>query len=223
MNTKKVIYFLHEIKNVWSRSDNKEAKKRAEKLSNVLENGIPISDKWNSKLKSDPPPINFTKTNTSSQGSAQCNKEMYDALIDAFDSMPWKYPRQLSNSLTNMLGGEENFKSAMLIGTRELGAVFESDEIYLGLTYLAPGTTYPQHAHDATELYLTILGSALWGPSMRHLKSISPGNFVLHSSSQPHAFQVNIHLNISKYHVFIKLMLVNVIQHSTALLFLLLM
>ena len=121
MNTKKVIYFLLEIKNVWSRSDNKEAEKRAEKLSSVLENGTPILDKWDSKLSSYPPPINFTKTNTSSQGSAHCNKEMYDALIDAFDSMPWKYPRQLSNSLTNLLGGEEIFKSAMLLKSLKTG------------------------------------------------------------------------------------------------------
>ena len=191
MSATAVLKFIHEIKSVWSRSDNEEAQNRAEKLSGILDNGIPIFDEWENELKCDPPSVNFTTINTSSELSNTKNKKIYSALVEAFDSMPWKHPRQLSNSLTDILGGEDKFKSAMLIGTRKLGAVIESNEMYLGLTYLSPGTTYPQHAHDATELYFTILGSALWGPSMRHLKIVTPGNFVLHSSAQPHAFQVN--------------------------------
>ena len=78
----------------------------------------------------------------------------------------------------------------MLIGTRKLGSVVESDEIYVGLIYLSPGATYPQHAHDATELYYTVLGSAMWGPTLRHLNTVKPGNFVLHAAAQPHTFKV---------------------------------
>ena len=106
------------------------------------------------------------------------------------DTIPWKHPKQLSKSINEILGGENNFKTAMLLGTRTLGSVVESDEIYLGLMYLSPGATYPQHAHDATELYYTVLGSALWGPTLRHLNTVKPGNFILHAASQPHTFKV---------------------------------
>ena len=98
--------------------------------------------------------------------------------------------------------GRGNFKSAMLIGTRELGAIIESDEMFLGLTYLSSGTTYPQHAHDATELYYTLLGSARWGPSLRHLKTVHPGNFILHSTAQPHAFYVGILYTLYHFQMF---------------------
>ena len=69
--------------------------------------------------------------------------------------------------------------------------------MYLGLIYLAPGTYYPTHAHDATELYHTLLGTALWGPSKRHLKPVEPDNFVLHPSALPHAFEVSTYIYVN--------------------------
>ena len=117
-------------------------------------------------------------------------RQLYLTLAEALDIIPWKHPKQLSQSIGDILGGENNFKTAMLIGTRKLGSVVESDELYVGLIYLSPGATYPQHAHDATELYYTVLGSALWGPTLRHLNRVKPGNFVLHAAAQPHTFKV---------------------------------
>ena len=118
------------------------------------------------------------------------SRELYCALAEALDIIPWKHPKHLADSIGDILGGEDNFKSAMIIGTRKLGSIIESDELYVGLVYLSPGAVYPPHAHDATELYHTLLGSALWGPSLKHLTTVKPGNFVLHSSAQPHAFKV---------------------------------
>ena len=117
-------------------------------------------------------------------------RKLYLALAEALDIIPWKHPKQLDNTIGDILGGEDNFKTAMLVGTKDLGSVVESSEIYVGLIYLSPGATYPQHAHDATELYHTLLGSGLWGPTLRHLKTVKPGNFVLHASAQPHTFKV---------------------------------
>ena len=70
--------------------------------------------------------------------------------------------------------------------------------MWLGLIYLSPGSYYPTHAHDATELYHTLLGTALWGPSKRHLKPVEPDNFVLHPSALPHAFEVHSALKSEK-------------------------
>ena len=192
MNRKSIIDFIDQIKHLWCTSENEDARKRGDTLSKIIQNNTQIFDEWESELKCDPPLINFQEVTIPSQLDNKENKEMFASFVKSFNSMPWKHPKQLSSSLTDILQGEDNFKSAMLVGAKELGAVIESSEMYLGLTYLSPGTTYPQHSHDATELYFTLLGSAMWGPSLRHLKLVSPGHFVLHSSAQPHAFYASI-------------------------------
>ena len=190
MSEKSIVKFLFEIQKLWSNSKNVEANKRAQTLSSILENETPNFEEWRSDLRCDPPSINFDQIGIPTPLNNDENKSMFEAFVSAFYYMPWKHPKQLSTSIQSILHGEDNFKSAMLVGTRTLGAVLESDEMYIGLTFLSPGTTYPQHAHDATELYFTLLGSARWGPSLRHLKVVQPGNYVLHSSAQPHAFKV---------------------------------
>ena len=104
MNAKAIVNFIHEIKNVWSRSDNEEAQKRAETLSSILENGIPIVEEWENELKCAPPSLELTNIDISSQLSNNYTKEMYAAFVEGFGTMPWKYPRQLSNALTDILG-----------------------------------------------------------------------------------------------------------------------
>ena len=190
MSEKSIVKFLYEIQKLWGASKNLEANKRAKTLSSILENATPNFEEWRSDLKCDPPSIDFDQIGIPTPLNNDENKSMFEAFVIAFDYMPWKHPKQLSTSIQSILHGEDNFKSAMLVGTRTLGAVLESDEMYIGLTYLSPGTTYPQHAHDATEMYFTILGSAMWGPSLRHLEVVQPGKYVLHSSAQPHAFKV---------------------------------
>ena len=193
MEGNSILRFINGINNVWSASKDVEANKRAAILSTILSNSIPCYEEWNNELKCDPPQIDFHHVTPPSQfDGKELETELYNSFVEAFQDMPWKHPRQLSNSLNAILKGEDNFKSAMLIGTRELGAIIESEQIFLGLTYLSSGTTYPQHAHDATELYYTLLGSAGWGPSLRHLTTVHPGNFILHSTAQPHAFYVSI-------------------------------
>ena len=190
MSEKTIIKFLWEIQKLWNNSNNIDAKNRAEILANILQRSTPILDEWKSELKCDPPSINFEQIGVPTQLNNEENRSMFEAFVEAFDYMPWKHPKQLSDSIQNILQGEDNFKSAMLVGTTTFGAVVESQEMYIGLTYLSPGTTYPQHAHDATELYFTLLGSAMWGPSLRHLEMVPPGQYILHSSAQPHAFKV---------------------------------
>ena len=192
MNEKSIITFLFEIQKLWNGSKNKDANQRSKILSKILENETPNFETWSSDLKCDPPSIDFDQIGIPTELNNEENKSMFEAFVEAFEHMPWKHPKQLSSSIEKILQGENNFKSAMLVGTRALGAVLESNEMYIGLTYLSPGTTYPQHAHDATELYFTLLGSAKWGPSLRHLENIEPGNYILHSSAQPHAFEVFI-------------------------------
>uniref|UniRef100_A0A7S4SJ91 Methyltransferase type 11 domain-containing protein n=1 Tax=Alexandrium monilatum TaxID=311494 RepID=A0A7S4SJ91_9DINO len=122
------------------------------------------------------------------------------ALRGGVDVFSWKEPRHLVSdemrpegapalSIDALLGGPGRFKSAMMVGLRRYGASFESDEILVGLTWLAPGTFYPQHAHDAAELYQMMVGTGAWGPTQGHLEPMPPGRFLSIPSASPHTVQ----------------------------------
>ena len=89
-----------------------------------------------------------------------------------------------------MLDSKDNLKNAIIVGRKDLGSIIEAEDFEIGIIYLASGAEYPPHAHEAVELYHTILGTALWGPSKRHLKPVHPDTLVLHPNSRPHAFKV---------------------------------
>ena len=94
-----------------------------------------------------------------------------------------------------MLGAPDLLKDAMILGDKDLGAMIECHEMYIGLAYLVPGTVYPTHAHDATELYHALVGTTKWGPCERHAKPVEPDNFVYHPSAIPHWFGVSKQTN----------------------------
>ena len=115
--------------------------------------------------------------------------------------LSWKTPSHLMStklrpsfssqtSLSSVLGGEDMFKSAMIVGSAEYGAQFLSEKLLLGLTWLAPGTQYPPHAHHAQEVYHILLGSAAWGPAQDSVEVVRPGSFIFHPSAMPHTIQV---------------------------------
>ena len=89
-----------------------------------------------------------------------------------------------------MLGGEDKFKSAMIVGSAQYGAQFLSDKLLVGLTWLAPGTQYPPHAQHAQEVYHILIGSAAWGPTKDTLEQKKPGSFIFHPSAMPHTIHV---------------------------------
>ena len=123
------------------------------------------------------------------------------ALGLAVDELAWKEPKQLVSAelqpdsrngtldLDALLGGPGRFKSAMMVGSTRYGAVFESTELLMGLTYLAPGTFYPQHAHDAAEVYQMLLGTGRWGQTPDMLVEQPPGSFVIHPAALPHTIE----------------------------------
>ena len=94
------------------------------------------------------------------------------------------------SSLSDVLGGEDKFKSAMIVGSAQYGAQFLSDKLLVGLTWLAPGTQYPPHAHHAQEVYHILIGSAAWGPTKDTLEQKKPGSFIFHPSAMPHTIHV---------------------------------
>lgn len=65
-----------------------------------------------------------------------------------------------------------------------------SERIACGVLLLAPGVTYPAHAHEAEEVYLPISGVAEWQQGQGDFTAVPVGQAVHHASWVPHAMRV---------------------------------
>ena len=151
--------------------------------------------------------MNLCLTLISNSFRSKSNKNLYQALIDTWDLIgSWKSPSQLCDGYSDhficktpksrwgMIRDyiKDPFKDAMILGDKNLGALIESHELYIGIAYIQPGTIYPSHAHDATELYHTMVGNAYWGPGAKHVRQVGPDNFIFHPSAHPHYMDVSL-------------------------------
>ena len=64
-----------------------------------------------------------------------------------------------------------------------------SAQIACGVLLLAPGISYPSHAHAAEEVYLPIAGVAEWQKGAGDFASVSVGQAIHHPSWTPHAMR----------------------------------
>lgn len=71
-----------------------------------------------------------------------------------------------------------------LIGLR--GPV-ASQSIACGFLLLGPGTDYPDHRHEAEEIYVTMAGTAAWRKGEAAWAEVAPGNVIHHPPWMPHA------------------------------------
>jgi Dimethlysulfonioproprionate lyase len=82
----------------------------------------------------------------------------------------------------------ENYGYNEWIGQR---GAFMSQRVACGVLLLGPDTEYPDHSHEAEELYLPLAGHAFWrsGPSDWRLRP--PGEWIHHSSWTAHAMRTS--------------------------------
>jgi hypothetical protein len=75
-----------------------------------------------------------------------------------------------------------------LIGPR--GHLHHSD-VALGLLLLGPHITYPEHVHEAAEIYAVVAGQAEWLQGDRMWRGRAPGELIHHASMEPHAMRTS--------------------------------
>lgn len=64
-----------------------------------------------------------------------------------------------------------------------------SETIACGVLLLAPGVSYPSHAHAAEEVYLPISGVAEWQKGVGDFAAVPVGQAIHHPSWTPHAMR----------------------------------
>jgi mannose-6-phosphate isomerase-like protein (cupin superfamily) len=73
------------------------------------------------------------------------------------------------------------------------------DTLALGLLLLAPATTYPLHAHPATEIYHVISGTAEWRCGSEPWQIRRPLSRILHRANVPHAMRTGAEPLLAAY------------------------
>ena len=64
-----------------------------------------------------------------------------------------------------------------------------SQHLACGLLLLGPGTRYPQHRHEADEIYVPLAGTAEWRQGSGDWREQEPGTVIHHARDVPHAMR----------------------------------
>eukprot|EP01052_Picozoa_sp_SAG31_P016786 SAG31_NODE_1125_length_9770_cov_2.732499_5_plen_468_part_00 len=219
MDVQAIRRILDAVQYNWSSApgSSRAAKHCAQLLSRALDSQAYVEVPWAGEGLRCAPPAGLETALASA--AKKCDDTGFSDILKALEvgisMLPWKHPKQLvqgaSHSLSEILGGDGKFCSAMIVGMRRYGAILESTELLMGLTWLAPGTFYPQHAHDAAEVYQMLLGAMLrhvpfhlkhlkkhlwcisgcgeWGQTVDLLQIQTPGTFRDHPSATPHTIR----------------------------------
>jgi hypothetical protein len=102
-------------------------------------------------------------------------------LTEAASSLQWRQSYRKEDFGAGFL---ERYGWSELIGSR--GPV-ANDRIAVGFLMLGPDVHYPEHSHDAEEIYLPLAGEAEWRRGNEAWRKVKPGTPIHHSSRLVHA------------------------------------
>jgi hypothetical protein len=80
----------------------------------------------------------------------------------------------------------QNYGWAELVG---LSGGTASDRLACGVLLLGPNTAYPPHRHEAEEVYVPLVGRALWQRGGGRFRTEEEGGIIHHAAFEPHAMQ----------------------------------
>ena len=90
----------------------------------------------------------------------------------------------------------DNYGYNEWIGQR---GAFMSDKVACGVLILGPETEYPDHSHEAEELYLPLAGHAFWRVARSDWRFRPPGTWIHHPSWVPHAMRTGAEPLLAAY------------------------
>jgi quercetin dioxygenase-like cupin family protein len=114
--------------------------------------------------------------------------DLGSAITQLTAQLQWTYSypadgKQDSKDLANRIAFSQ------IVGRKGLIA---NADIHVGLTLMAPHTSYPAHAHPAVEVYLVVSGSATWQAGDAAATRQAPNAIVFHPSNVPHAMTTDV-------------------------------
>ena len=117
--------------------------------------------------------------------AAPRTRALVEALEAAAHDLDWRQTYGKADFGERFL---ENYGFNEWIGQR---GAFISDTLACGVLLLGPQTEYPDHSHEAEELYLPLAGRALWRAAPSGWRLRPPGEWIHHPSWMRHAMQTS--------------------------------
>ncbi len=119
------------------------------------------------------------------------------ALVDAIAAMGASLPWGQSYAAADFgVDFQTRYGFMELIGPR---GPFVADDIACGLLLFAPEMEYPQHRHEAEEIYLVLAGTAAWRAGTKDYATVPPGGVLHRRSWVPHATRMGAEPMLALY------------------------
>jgi quercetin dioxygenase-like cupin family protein len=112
-------------------------------------------------------------------------KELVTAIAGAAPAMTWKQTYTAAQMSAAFL---RNYGWCEIIGT---GGAVPSERLACGLLLLGPHTFYPRHHHEAEEVYVPLVGTAVWEKGDEGWREQQAGTVIHHPSHVPHAMRTS--------------------------------
>ena len=117
--------------------------------------------------------------------AAPRTRELVEGIETLADELDWRQTYGRADFGSRFL---ENYGFNEWIGRR---GAFMSDRVACGVLLLGPDTEYPDHSHEAEELYLPLAGRAFWRSDEADWRLRPPGTWIHHPSWTPHAMRTS--------------------------------
>ena len=108
--------------------------------------------------------------------------ELAAALNDLSPRLQWKRRNSSSPDGTSFHDGHAN---ALVAGP---GGLEERDDVWVGISLLAPHVRYPDHRHHPEEVYVSLAGGAWWNANM-DWTTPGPGGLIYNEPNVLHAMR----------------------------------
>ena len=119
--------------------------------------------------------------------------DLVAALVAAAPMLQWR------QTYTSADFGADFLKSYGWTEFIGLRGPIPSSSLACGVLLLAPGLTYPPHAHQAEELYLPLSGVAEWQMGDADFATVQPGQVIHHAPWVPHAMRCGAEPMVALY------------------------
>ena len=110
--------------------------------------------------------------------------ELAAAMSDLSPRLYWKRRNDAPPDGTSFYDGHAN---ALVVGP---GGLEERDDVWLGISLLAPHVRYPDHRHPPEEVYVSLAGGAWWNSNM-DWTTPGPGGLIYNEPNVLHAMRTD--------------------------------
>ena len=106
------------------------------------------------------------------------------ALSDLSSELQWKRRNNAPPDGSSFHDGHAN---ALVVGP---GGMEERDDVWLGISLLAPRVRYPDHRHSPEEVYVSLAGGSWWNTNM-DWTTPGPGGLIYNEPNVMHAMRTD--------------------------------